>query len=182
VRAYARLGVRAVVLTNAAGSLRPEWPPGTLMRIVDHVDLQGRTPLGRAEAGAGSPYDAALGEGLERGAKEAGVRLVQGVYAAMLGPSYETPAEIRMLQKIGAGAVGMSTAAEALAAHAEGARVAAVSLITNLAAGLGSEPLTHEEVVAAGRAAAERFSALLEAATPHAARLAAPAGPAAHYP
>jgi purine-nucleoside phosphorylase len=167
VRAFAALGCRGIVLTNAAGGLRPEWKPGTLMRIADHIDLQGRTPLADAERGFGSPYDPALGAALEEGADQAGVELVSGVYAALLGPSYETPAEVRMLRWMGADAVGMSTAAEALAARAAGMRVAAVSCITNQAAGISGAALSHQEVIEAGRAAAQNFCALLERAVPH---------------
>lgn len=167
VRAFCRLGVRGVVLSNAAGGLVPEWAPGTLMRIADHVNMQGATPLNHDEAGTANPYAHPLGRALELGARDAGVELRQGVYAGLLGPSYETPAEIRMLRAIGAHAVGMSTVLEALAAHAAGAQVAAISLITNAAAGTTGEPLNHEEVVEAGREAAGRFCGLLEAAVPH---------------
>lgn len=167
VRAFVAAGVRAVILTNAAGSLRAAAGPGTLMRIDDHLNLQGRTPLARGERGEGPPYDRALGAALERGARDAGVELERGVYAALPGPSYETPAEIRMLAWIGADAVGMSTVLEALAARAAGARVAAVSCLTNLAAGIGGSRPNHEEVVAEGRAAAERFGRLLERSMPH---------------
>lgn len=165
VRAFCELGARVVVLTNAAGSLRREWGPGTLMRIDDHVNLQGRTPLARAEAAAGPVWDVELGRALEGGARDAGVALQHGVYGAVPGPSYETPAEIRWLARFGVDAVGMSTACEALAARASGARVCGVSLLANLAAGLKPTPLAHTEVVAAGAEASERFSALLEAAT-----------------
>jgi purine-nucleoside phosphorylase len=167
VRAFCKLGARAIVLTNAAGGLRRDWPAGTLMRIRDHLALQGAAPLARGERGARRVWDEALGLALERGASDAGVKLESGVYAALLGPSYETPAEIRWLAENGADAVGMSTALEAVAARASGARVCGVSLITNLAAGLSSTPLAHEEVVAAGAAAAERFSELLARALPH---------------
>ena len=167
VRAFCRLGVRGVVLSNAAGGLVPEWAPGTLMRISDHLNMQGATPLATDEAGTANPYDTPLGVALESGAADAGVALERGTYAGLLGPTYETPAEIRMLRTVGAQAVGMSTVLEALAAHAAGARVAAISLITNAAAGTTGEPLNHAEVVAAGREAAGRFCGLLEAAVPH---------------
>lgn len=167
VRAYRELGARAFVLTNAAGSLRREWPAGTLMRIDDHLNLQGRSPLARSEAGCARVWDAELGGALERGARDANVALQHGVYAALLGPAYETPAEIRFLARFGADAVGMSTVQEALAARAGGARVCGVSLLSNLAAGLAPAPLSHDEVVAEGRRSSERFSDLLEAAVPH---------------
>lgn len=167
VRAFCRAGAKLVVLTNAAGGLRRAWPGGTLMRIRDHISLQGRAPLAAHERGATRVWDEALGAALELGARDAGVALESGVYAALLGPSYETPAEIRWLAGAGADAVGMSTALEAVSARASGARVCGISLVTNLAAGISPTPLAHEEVVAAGAAAAERFSAVLEHALPH---------------
>jgi purine-nucleoside phosphorylase len=170
VRAFAALGVKACVLTNAAGGLRAEWKPGTLMSIRDHINMQGRTPLANSEIGYGNPYDVALGAALATAAREVGVGLESGVYAGLLGPSYETPAEIRMLRECGADAVGMSTVAEVLAAHASGARVAGISLITNQAAGITGQKLAHTEVLETGREAAGRFSALLERAVPHLAR------------
>jgi purine-nucleoside phosphorylase len=136
------------------------------MRIDDHLNLQGVTPLGEGERGYGTPYDAALGQELSRAAEAAGVALERGVYAGLPGPSYETPAEIAMLRGLGADAVGMSTVQEALAGYAAGMRVVGVSLVTNPAAGLAHGPLSHAEVVAAGAAAAERFGALLTAAVP----------------
>lgn len=167
VRAFAALGVRALLLTNAAGGLDAGWPAGTLMRIDDHVNQQRTTSLLPGEGGYGRPYDAALGEALASGAREAGVKLEAGVYLGLPGPTYETPAEIRMLQRIGADAVGMSTVLEASAAWAAGLRVCGISLISNPAAGLHDKPLAHDEVVAAGQAASERFCALVEAALPH---------------
>lgn len=162
VRAIAALGCRRFVMTNAAGGIRADWMPGTLMSISDHINLQGRTPLARGESGFGNPYDPGLRAGLAIAAKELGIDLRSGVYVGLLGPSYETPAEIRMLARFGGDAVGMSTVAEVLAAHAAGARVAGISLITNQAAGITGERLSHEEVIAAGKEAAGRFSALLE--------------------
>jgi len=170
IRAFAELGCRAVVLTNAAGGLRPEWKPPTLMRLTDHVDRQGRKPLDAGEGGRGTPYDGELGEALDRAAVATGIRLARGVYAGLLGPSYETPAEIRMLGWMGADAVGMSTVCEAQVARACGMRVAAISCITNLAAGLGSHALSHEDVVRAGAAATEPFVSLLGRAVPEMAR------------
>jgi purine-nucleoside phosphorylase len=170
VRAIAKRGCRRFVLTNAAGGIRPEWRPGLLMTIRDHLNLQGRTPLARDEAGYARPYDEGLTAALHEVAKERGIALESGVYAGLLGPSYETPAEIRMLAKLGADAVGMSTVAETLAARACGARVAGISLITNQAAGISGERLSHEEVIAAGREAAGRFSDLLEHAAASLAR------------
>jgi purine-nucleoside phosphorylase len=190
VRAFAALGVPGVVLTNAAGGLHREWPPGTFMRIRDHLNLQAETPLGpgrplvpaircepatrparaigpaHEESRASTPYDPDLGSALELGARETGTALENGVYAGLRGPAYETPAEIRMLAWMGADAVGMSTVLEAIAARAAGARVAAVSCITNPAAGIAPEPLSHAEVIAVGQAASRRFCDLLERSLP----------------
>jgi len=162
VRAFAALGVRALVLTNAAGGIRAGFGPGTLMRIRDHINLQGRAPLARAERGFGTPWDAQLGALLDGAAAQAGLALENGVYAGLFGPAYETPAEIRWLRSLGADAVGMSTVAEALAARACGMRVAGISCITNLAAGLAPGPLSHAEVLESGRRTAADFCALLE--------------------
>jgi purine-nucleoside phosphorylase len=166
VRAFAALGVRVLLLTNAAGGLRREWASGSLMRVTDHLNLQGATPLADAERGYGTPYDEELGAELDAAARSSGVALERGVYAGLRGPSYETPAEIAMLRAAGADAVGMSTVLEALAGRAAGLRVAAISLIANPAAGLTDEPLAHEAVVAAGRAAEDQLAALLRAALP----------------
>jgi purine-nucleoside phosphorylase len=166
VRAFAALGVRALLLTNAAGGIRAGFRPGTLMRISDHLNLQGCAPLARGERASGALWDEELGRALERAGREAGVALESGVYAGLLGPAYETPAEIRWLASLGADAVGMSTVAEALAARAAGMRVAGISCITNLAAGLGAQPPSHAEVLEAGRRSAREFCALLERALP----------------
>jgi purine-nucleoside phosphorylase len=163
VQAFALMGASAILLTNAAGGLRPDWKPGTLMRIEDHLNFQGRSPLQRAAAGAAEVWDAELGRALDMAACDASVTLELGVYCALPGPSYETPAEIRMLRIAGADAVGMSTVLEAVAAHAAGMRVCGVSLVSNLASGLSPHAPSHAEVLEAGRAAAERFSALLAA-------------------
>ena len=170
IRAFAELGCRAVILTNAAGGLRRDWEPPRLMRLTDHIDRQGSAPLAPGERGRASPYDADLGAALDRAAAAGGLRLERGVYAGLLGPAYETPAEIRMLGWMGADAVGMSTVAEAQAARASGLRVAAVSCITNLAAGIGGHALSHEEVVRVGAAATESFVSLLGHAVPEIAR------------
>ena len=166
VRAYGRLGLAGVLLTNAAGGLHPAWGPGTLMRIVDHLNLQGRSPLARAERRAGPVYDPALGEALEGAAAAAGIELARGVYAGLLGPAYETPAEIAALARLGADAVGMSTVAEACAARAAGLRVAGLSVIANPAAGLAPGPLDHAAVLAAVGAASERLVRLVARALP----------------
>ncbi len=166
VRACAQLGARTLLLTNASGGLVRGWKPPCLMRIEDHVDLQGRPPLRPVEAGRGTPYDAQAGRALDDAARSTGVALRRGTYAGVLGPAYETAAEIRMLRGMGVHAVGMSTVAEASVGHAAGMRVAALSAITNPAAGLGGRALEHSEVVAAGAALSDDLCALLAAAVP----------------
>lgn len=164
VRAFARLGVRDLLLTNAAGGLHADWAPGTLMRLTDHLDRQGSGPcLGEGARPGASPYDAAFGGELDAIARGLGVELRRGVYAGMPGPAYETPAEIRMLTSFGADAVGMSTVAEASAAVEDGLRVAAVSCITNPAAGVSDAPLRHEDVVATAARAAGSLRGLVAA-------------------
>jgi purine-nucleoside phosphorylase len=163
VRCLAELGVDAILLTNAAGGLRPEWEIPSLMRLTDHMNLQRVTPLALHERGRGTPYDSELGALIDGAAEEVGVELHKGVYAALPGPTYETHAEVRMHARFGADALGMSTAQEALAAHAAGARVAAISCITNMAAGLSDSEPNHEEVVEAGRQAGQDFAKLITA-------------------
>ncbi|MEO0649093.1 MAG: purine-nucleoside phosphorylase [Planctomycetota bacterium] len=166
VRAVAVLGARTLVLTNAAGSLHSDWPPGTLMRITDHLNLQAASPLRADDRAYGNPWAERAGAALDAAAESIDATLERGVYAALPGPAYETPAEIRMLAGAGASAVGMSTACEALAGHAAGMEVVGISCITNLAAGVGGAPLDHQEVIDAGREASTRFAALLRAALP----------------
>ena len=171
VRALARCGVVRVVLTNAAGGLHKDWPPGTLMRIVDHVNMQATTPLAASEAGITTPWDRELGSVIDGVAQRQKLKLVRGVYAGLLGPTYETPSEVRMLAWVGADAVGMSTVAEALAARASGMKVAGISCITNYAAGITQDVPNHEEVIEVGKRAAKAFSDLLEAAVPELAQV-----------
>lgn len=174
VRLMHGAGVRCLLLTNAAGGVHPDWPPGTFMRITDHLNLTGTSPL------EGAPnfqdmtraYDVELGGALDVAADDARLILRHGVYAGLRGPQYETPAEVRMLRVLGADTVGMSTVLETLQARALGLRVAGLSLVTNLAAGVGGSPLDHHEVMEAGRAAAAAFGKLLAAWLPEAARLA----------
>lgn len=166
VRACAALGIRTLVVTNAAGGLHAAWPPGTLMRITDHLNLQGRGALERPVRARQSPYDPALGAALAGAARAAGLRLETGVYAGLLGPTYESPAEVRMLRWMGADAVGMSTVQEASVGAALGLAVAGLSCVTNPAAGVGAEPLSHDEVVRVGAAAAEALFALVARALP----------------
>ena len=162
VRSFAKLGCAAVVLANAAGGLHREWSLPQWMRITDHIDLQGAAAIAARDAGSLSPYDEDLGEALDRGAAGAGIRIEKGVYAGLVGPAYETPAEIRMLAWMGADAVGMSTVAEAQAARCGGARVVGLSCITNHAAGISPRPLDHREVLAAAGAASSALADLLE--------------------
>jgi purine-nucleoside phosphorylase len=158
VRVAAAAGCRAVVLTNAAGGLREGMSVGQPVLVSDHLNLTARSPLtGARFVDLTDLYSARLREL----ALAVDGSLEQGVYAALPGPHYETPAEVRMLRGLGADLVGMSTALEAIAARAEGLEVLAVSLVTNLAAGITGEPLDHAEVLAAGAASAERVGGIL---------------------
>ena len=161
VRAYVELGIDGLVLTNSAGAVRPGLGPGALLVLVDHLNLQGRSPLLPGEAACGRPYDASLREILVSCGRELGHDVHEGVYAGLLGPSYETPAEIRMLQRLHADAVGMSTVAEAATARALGMPVAGVACISNLAAGLQPEPLAHADVVEVARETSRRLAEVL---------------------
>ena len=170
MRALAAAGAEAVVLTNAAGSLRPDVGPGRLMAVTDHINLTGHNPLaGPNEDGLGprfpslrDAYDPALLDGLRAAAAERGIDLAEGVYLAVTGPSFETPAEIRAFRTLGADAVGMSTVHETIVARHCGLRVAAVSVITNLAEGLSDAPLSHEATLADAARAAGDLAGLLE--------------------
>ncbi|MEQ7009852.1 purine-nucleoside phosphorylase [Actinopolymorpha sp. B17G11] len=160
VRTAIAAGCRVAVLTNGCGGLREEWEPGTPVLIADHLNLTGQSPL----VGAHFVDLTDLYAGRLRAlCREIEPALPEGVYAQLPGPHYETPAEIRYLQTIGADLVGMSTALEAIAAREGGAEVLGLSLVTNLAAGLSGEPLSHTEVLAAGQAAADRMGRLLSA-------------------
>ncbi|HEX5521683.1 MAG TPA: purine-nucleoside phosphorylase [Longimicrobiaceae bacterium] len=173
IRLLHALGARVMVLTNAAGGVRPGMQPGDLMLISDHINFMGRNPLvGPVAAGEvrfpdmTEAYDADFRAAAETVALELGISVEQGVYAAVLGPSYETPAEIRMLARLGADAVGMSTVPEVIVARALGMRVLALSCITNLAAGLGAEKLSHEEVMEVGARVRDRLAALVRGVLP----------------
>ena len=152
------LGARALVLTNAAGGVNLQLKPGDLMRITDHINLTARNPLvgpNEERLGPRFPdlsrvYTPVLAEALEEAARETGIPLRRGVYAQFLGPSYETPAEVRMARILGADAVGMSTVPETIVARQCGMRVAGLSCITNLAAGRSRRPLSHAEVLETG--------------------------------
>jgi purine-nucleoside phosphorylase len=151
-------GCRVVVLTNAAGAVDTSLRPGEPVLIRDHISLTATSPLVGAQFVDLTDLYAAR---LRNLAREADPTLRQGVYAHWPGPAFETPAEIRMLRTLGADLVGMSTVPEAIAAHALGAEVLAFSLVTNLAAGLGEERLSHLDVIATGEAAADRCAGLL---------------------
>lgn len=162
------LGAPIFVVSNAAGGVNRMWHPGDLMLIRDHINLMFRNPLvGPVEPGdlrfpdMSAPYDEALLSLARRVAAEQGTVLREGVYAALLGPSYETPAEVRMLATFGADAVGMSTVPEVIVARAVGMRVLGFSCITNLACGLSNAPITHTEVLEIGARAADRFRRLV---------------------
>jgi purine-nucleoside phosphorylase len=166
-RLLAEIGCRAVLLTNAAGGIRADLIPGSLMLLTDHINLTGTNPL----VGWGEhpgfidmtrAYDPRLVTAARAAASARGLALADGVYAALLGPSYETPAEIRMLRTLGADAVGMSTALEAIALRERGVAVGAVSCITNAAAGLSAAPLDHEDVRQTAARAKDRFESLLD--------------------
>lgn len=169
VRVLCRLGIKALVLTNAAGCINPAWAPGDLMRLTDHLNLSGRNPLvGHNEAGLGprfpdlsKAYDPRLGRALADAAARQGLPLRAGVYVCLLGPSYETPAEIRMLRTLGGDAVGMSTVPEVIAAAHMGVPVAGISCLTNMAAGILDQPLSHAEVTETADRVRDQFVALL---------------------
>lgn len=164
-----RLGGGVVVLTNAAGGVNPSLGAGTLMAIADHLNLTGRNPLvGPNDAALGERFpdmthvwDTELREALLRAAAEENVVLQSGIYACLAGPSYETPAEVRMLGRLGADAVGMSTVPEAIAAHWAGMRVCGISLVTNPGAGITGAALSHAEVLAAAEDAGPRLARVI---------------------
>lgn len=161
-----RLGASIVLLTNAAGGVDPAFGAGTLMLIRDHINLTGQNPLlGPNDDALGTRFpdmtavwEPELRARLIAAARAEDVALAEGVYAGLLGPTYETPAEVRMMGRLGADAVGMSTVLEAVAAHWAGLRVCGVSLVTNAGAGLSATLLTHEEVLAAANEAGPRLA------------------------
>ncbi len=168
VRAAAELGVKTMIVSNAAGGVNRSFRVGDLMLIDDHINLMWQNPLtGQVRPGEprfpdmSAPYDRELQALAQHIALEQGVQLKSGTYLALTGPSYETPAEIRMLERMGADAIGMSTVPEVLAARANDMRVLGFSLITNLAAGYTSQPLSHAHVIEAGAQANAVFSALV---------------------
>ena len=181
MRVMGRLGVKAVMLTNAAGGINLEYKQGCLVLLSDHINLQGRNPLV-------GPNDERFGprfpdmtrahhrpyrEAAREEARRLGLTCFEGVYAALLGPNYETPAEIRFLRTIGADVVGMSTVAEVIVARQMGIKVLAISCVTNMAAGILDKPINHEEVLETGERVKGQFIALLRAVIP---RMAADVG------
>jgi purine-nucleoside phosphorylase len=174
MRVFGRMGIRAAVLTNAAGGINLEYKQGALVVIRDHINLQGQNPLvGANDDRFGLRYPdmteaycktyrvIALTQ-----ARELGLTVYEGVYAAMLGPSFETPEEIRYLRTIGADLVGMSTISEVVAARQMGIRVLAISCVTNMAAGILDQPITHEEVLETGERVKGAFTAMVKAVLP----------------
>jgi len=174
IRVFARMGIRAVILTNAAGGINLNYQQGALVLIRDHINLQGANPLT-------GPNDDRFGVRFpdmtqayardcrviaREEAAKLGMTLHEGVYAALLGPSYETPAEINYLRTIGADLVGMSTVAEVIAARHMGIKVLAISCVTNMAAGILDQPLSHKEVIETGERVKTSFEALLRAILP----------------
>jgi purine-nucleoside phosphorylase len=177
-RVLCALGVKALLVTNAAGGVNPALARGELVRIVDHLNLSGQNPLvGENDERIGprfpdlsEAYDARLGALLDETAAALGTPLRRGVYACLPGPSYETPAEIRMLRTLGADLVGMSTVPEVIAARHMGVPVAGLSVVTNLAAGLSSAPLSHTEVKETAERVEARLAAVVEGFLPAAVR------------
>src|SRR5713226_2661693 len=178
MRVFGRMGIRAVVLTNAAGGINPEYKQGALVILTDHLNLQGQNPLvGPNDDRFGprfpdmtqaywKPYRAMALEA----ARKLGKTVYQGVYAGLLGPSYETPGEIRYLRAIGADLVGMSTISEVIAARHMGIKVLAISCVTNMAAGILDQRLSHAEVIETGERVKTIFEALLRALLPRIAK------------
>ncbi len=174
MRVFGRMGIRAVILTNAAGGINLKYQQGALVLISDHINLQGTNPLvGASDDRFGSRFPdmthayAKQYRSIARDeAAKQGMTLHEGVYASLLGPSYETPAEIRYLRTIGADLVGMSTALEVIAARHIGIKVLAISCVTNMAAGILDQPLSHQEVMETGERVKSAFEALLRAVLP----------------
>jgi purine-nucleoside phosphorylase len=169
VRVLGKLGVKSLLLTNAAGGINRELQPGDLMVIRDHINLMGINPLRGANDERLGPrfpdmsgvYDGKFQDSIAAAQKEIGLAAKRGVYLALSGPSYETPAEIRMLATLGADAVGMSTVPEAICARHMGLRVAGISCVTNLAAGISAQPLSHKEVTETAERVKDDFIRLL---------------------
>lgn len=170
VRILAELGIEILVVTNAAGGIHPSMEPGDLVLLDDHVNVMFRSPLvgpvideEQRFSDMSAPYDPALQEAARRAAADVGVELARGTYAAVLGPAYETAAEVRMLAKIGADVVGMSTVPEVITARALGMRCLGFSMVTNKATGMGGARIAHEDVLQIGKQAGVRLGLVLGA-------------------
>ena len=168
-RVFSELGVQVLIVTNAAGGVRRTFPGGTLMLMADHINLMWKNPLiGPSEPGEQrfpimhESYDGELRALARTVAREAGIRMEEGVYVALLGPSYETPAEVRMLERLGADAVGMSTVPEVLVGRSRGLRCLGFSIITNPGAGITGEALSHEEVLEVSARVARQLAVVLK--------------------
>ena len=174
IRVFFRMGIKAVVLTNAAGGIHPDYGRGALVAIRDHINLQGRNPLVGINDDRFGPrfpdmtdcYNRQFRQFVLDQSRALGGDIYEGVFAAMLGPSFETPAEIRYLRTIGADLVGMSTVSEVIAARQMGLEVLAISCVTNMAAGITGEKVTHEEVLETGERVRGKFVALLRTVLP----------------
>ncbi len=177
-RVLGRMGIRVLILTNAAGGINPKYTQGALVLISDHINLQGHNPLVGPNDDRFGPrfpdmtyaYDKGYREIAHAAARRLGKTVHEGIYAGLLGPSYETPAEIRYLRTIGADLVGMSTVPEVIAARHMGIKVLAISCVTNMAAGILDKPLNHEEVLETGRRVQGDFVALLREVLPEIAK------------
>lgn len=171
IRLAALLGAKYLLVTNAAGGLRREMSPGDLVCLTDHLNLMGKNPLDGEPPAAWGPrfpdmaeiYDGDFRTRILELASDLGISLKQGVYAGVTGPSYETPAEVKMLGKMGGDVVGMSTVLESIAANHMGLKVAGISLVTNLGSGLAEEVLVHEDVIQASQGAARQLQTLFNA-------------------
>jgi purine-nucleoside phosphorylase len=174
MRVFSRMGVRAAILTNAAGGINLDYGQGRLVVIKDHINLQGQNPLvGPEDPNLGlrfidmtEAYSKSYRQIALEAGKRLGIPLGEGIYAAVLGPSYETPAEIRFLRTIGADLVGMSTVPEVIVARQMGIKVLAISCVTNMAAGTTDAPINHEEVLEIGKKISGQFKALLRDVVP----------------
>ncbi|MFN0205967.1 MAG: purine-nucleoside phosphorylase [Planctomycetota bacterium] len=173
-RTLAQFGIKLMIFTNAAGGLDPSMRPGQVMAVEDHINLLGINPLrgehderfGKRFVDLSAAYDREIIRILEAAGASVGLNLLRGVYVAVSGPSYETPAEVRMLRNLGADAVGMSTIPEVIAARQRGIKVGCLSLITNKAAGLAAEPLSHDEVEREAKRATVAMGNLIASALP----------------
>jgi purine-nucleoside phosphorylase len=174
VRVLALAGIRCLITTCAAGGIAPRATPGSFMVFSDHLNLHGANPLagchdprwGERFVDMSEAYDSGLRREVPKAARGLGLKCFEGVYAALLGPSYETPAEIRVLRALGASAVGMSTVQEVIAMRQMGVRVLSLATITNRAAGLSRKPLSHQEVITTGEAAGRNLAVLISAMLP----------------